>query len=152
MFPAPLTLIREFLGPSPSEISGKKIQSAETYINDATLRSGFFSAKRARWQSRVLDFFHDSRIRIKPRGDSMTLGKNFGLDFFEKCTNVCTRCSRLPTIYKKNENYFAEAFLDGKKSSKLSQIFIFRSIFENCWTCPSVSFTCKIFEFYNFFD
>ena len=37
-----LTLIREFLGPSPSVISGKKIQSTETHTNDATLRSGFF--------------------------------------------------------------------------------------------------------------
>ena len=44
----------------------EKIQSTETYTNDATLRSGFlFSAKRARWRSRVLDFFQDSRIRVK---------------------------------------------------------------------------------------
>ena len=32
----------------------------------ATLRSGFFLAKRARWRSRVLDFFpQDSRIRVE---------------------------------------------------------------------------------------
>ena len=30
------------------------------------LRSRFFSAKHARWWSRVMDFFQDSRIRVKP--------------------------------------------------------------------------------------
>ena len=37
-----LILIREFLGPSPSALSGKKLQSTGTYTNDVTLRSGFF--------------------------------------------------------------------------------------------------------------
>ena len=53
--------ICHFLGPSPSVISGKKIHSTETYTNwfNAALWI-FFSAKHARWWSRVLDFF--SRI------------------------------------------------------------------------------------------
>ena len=48
--------ICHFLGPWPRAISGKNIQSTETYTNDAMLHSG----KRARSRSRVLDFsrFH----------------------------------------------------------------------------------------------
>ena len=42
----------------------KKIQSTEAYTNDATLRSGF-STKHARWWSRVLDFFQDSRVLVR---------------------------------------------------------------------------------------
>ena len=49
--------ICHFLGLSPGALSGKKFQSIGTYTNDATLCSGVFPAKRARWQSRVLDFF-----------------------------------------------------------------------------------------------
>ena len=49
--------ICHFSGPSPSALCGKKFQTTGTYTNDATLHSGFFPAKRARWRFRVLDFF-----------------------------------------------------------------------------------------------
>ena len=43
----------------------KNSKTWEHIQNDAMLRSGFFSAKSARWRSRVLDFFfQDSRIRV----------------------------------------------------------------------------------------
>ena len=42
-----LTLIREFSGPSPSVISGKKIQSTETYTNFLNAALRIFSAKHA---------------------------------------------------------------------------------------------------------
>ena len=46
-----------FFGTVTERAFRKKIQTTGTYTNDATLRSGLFSAKRARRRSRVLDFF-----------------------------------------------------------------------------------------------
>ena len=57
--------ICHFLGPSPSAISGKKIQIMGTYTKWCNAVLWIFSAKRARWWSRVLDLFQDSRIRVK---------------------------------------------------------------------------------------
>ena len=59
----------------------KKFQNTGTYTNDTTIRSGFVSAKRVRWRSRVLDFFQDSRIRVKYFCRSSwhcIVGKSFG--------------------------------------------------------------------------
>ena len=53
-----------FLGPSPSAISGKKIQCTETYTNDATLRSGFFPQDALGDGPAFWIFFQDSRIRV----------------------------------------------------------------------------------------
>ena len=50
-------LIREFIGPSPSVIFEKKIQTTETYTNDATLHYGFFPENVLGDSSRVFDFF-----------------------------------------------------------------------------------------------
>ena len=56
--------ICHFLGPSPSAISGKK-SKAQKYIQmQRRCTLDVFSAKRARWRSRVLDFPQDSRIRV----------------------------------------------------------------------------------------
>ena len=62
----PLTLIREFLGPSPSAFSAKK-SSTGTYTNYATLRSGFFPENALGDGPAFWTFFQDSRIRVKFR-------------------------------------------------------------------------------------
>ena len=54
-----------FLGPWPSVFSGKKSKAWKHIQIDSMLRSGFFFGIHARSRSCVLDFFSDSRIRVK---------------------------------------------------------------------------------------
>ena len=61
--------ICHFLGPSPSALSGKKFQNMGTYTKWCNAALWIFSAKRARWRSRVLDFFS----RIHGSGLSSTI-------------------------------------------------------------------------------
>ena len=58
--------ICHFLGLSPSVFSEKNPKHGNIPIiqYDATLRSGFFFFGKHAW-CRVLDFFHDLRIRVK---------------------------------------------------------------------------------------
>ena len=70
-----------FFGTVTERAFRKKFQNTGTYTNDTTIRSGFVSAKRVRWRSRVLDFFQDSRIRVKYFCRSSwhcIVGKSFG--------------------------------------------------------------------------
>ena len=69
-----------FLGPSPSALFGK-IQSTETYKNWCNAALSIFTRKCARWRSRVLDFFHDSRIRALAIGWANRLGWAWSSDF-----------------------------------------------------------------------
>ena len=73
-------------------ISGKKIQSTETYTNDTMLRSGFFSVKHARSRSRILDFFQDSRIRVKNFRLEVTQKLMWQFPIFQKFPDIRNLC------------------------------------------------------------
>ena len=70
-----LTLIREFLEPSPSAFSGEKIQNTRTYTNDVMLRSGFFPQNTLGDGPAFRIFFQDSRIRVKYVNYSVVYGQ-----------------------------------------------------------------------------
>ena len=71
----------------------------------------FFSAKRARWRSRVLDFFQDSRIRVKDLKPDIRLFEgipemahySLPMGHFAMMTITWSRCENGPFYCKRRQ-------------------------------------------------